>query len=159
MLVAAGRPCRCLCRPLSLSFHFLCPHCWPLGGAGSTTGVTISISNSNNGNTYSAYDLEALAVCEAVRHRKCYLEGFSKFLVVSYHGTMRHLLWQPNDMLVKQAATSSHAGLSAGCGHDDTCGPKGSLELSCFIKSETGLRTSCRSSTILGWRCVTRCVK
>jgi hypothetical protein len=43
------------------------------------------------GNTYSAYDLEALAVCEAVKHWRCYLEGCPKFLVVTDHDTLRHL--------------------------------------------------------------------
>jgi hypothetical protein len=48
------------------------------------------------GNTYSAYDLEALAVCEAVKHWRCYLERCSKLLVVTYHDTLGHLLRQLN---------------------------------------------------------------
>jgi hypothetical protein len=28
-------------------------------------------------NTYDAYDLEAFAVCEVVKHWRCYLEGWS----------------------------------------------------------------------------------
>jgi hypothetical protein len=57
------------------------------------------------GNTYSAYDLETLAVCEAVKHWRCYLEGCSKFLVVTEdHDTLRHLLRQPNNMLNKRQA-------------------------------------------------------
>jgi hypothetical protein len=55
-------------------------------------------------NTYSAYDLEALAVCEAVKHWKCYLKGCSKFLVVADHNTLRHMPKQPNNMLNKRQA-------------------------------------------------------
>jgi hypothetical protein len=55
-------------------------------------------------NTYSAYDLEALAVCEALKHWRCYLEGCSKFLVVADHDTVRHLLKQPNNKLDKRQA-------------------------------------------------------
>jgi hypothetical protein len=33
---------------------------------------------AERGNTYYAYDLEALGVCEAVKHCRCNLEGFSK---------------------------------------------------------------------------------
>jgi hypothetical protein len=53
------------------------------------------------GNTYFAYYLEALAVCEAVKHWRCYLEGCSKFLVVTHHDTVRYLLTQPNNKLNK----------------------------------------------------------
>jgi hypothetical protein len=35
---------------------------------------------------------------------RCYLEGCSKFLVVSDHDTLRHLLRQQKDMLNKQIA-------------------------------------------------------
>jgi hypothetical protein len=49
------------------------------------------------GNTCCAYDLEALAVCEAVKHLRCNLEGCSKFIVVIDHDTLRHLLRQPNN--------------------------------------------------------------
>jgi hypothetical protein len=52
------------------------------------------LTSAERGNTYSAYDLEALAVCEAVKHWRCYLEGCSKFLVVTDHDTLRHLLRQ-----------------------------------------------------------------
>jgi hypothetical protein len=31
------------------------------------------LNPNERGNTYSAYDLEALAVCEAVKHWRCYL--------------------------------------------------------------------------------------
>jgi hypothetical protein len=55
------------------------------------------------GNTYSAYDLEALVVCEAVKHWRCYLEGCSEFLVVTDHDTLRHLLRQPNKLNKRQA--------------------------------------------------------
>jgi hypothetical protein len=30
---------------------------------------------AERGNTYSAYNLKTLAVCEAVKHTRCYLEG------------------------------------------------------------------------------------
>jgi hypothetical protein len=56
------------------------------------------------GNTHYAYDLEALAVCEAVKHWRRYLEGCSKFLVVTDHDTLRHPLMQPNNMLTKRQA-------------------------------------------------------
>jgi hypothetical protein len=62
------------------------------------------LNNVERGNIYSAYDLEALAVCEAVRHLRCYLEGCSKFLVVRDHDTLRHMLRQPNNMLNKRQA-------------------------------------------------------
>jgi hypothetical protein len=56
------------------------------------------------GNSYSAYDLEALAVCKAVKHWRCYLERCSKFLIVTNQDTLRHLLWQPNNTLNKRQA-------------------------------------------------------
>jgi hypothetical protein len=59
---------------------------------------------AERGNTYSAYDLEAWAVCDAVKHWRCYLEGCSKFLVVTYHDTLRHVLRQPNNRLNKRQA-------------------------------------------------------
>jgi hypothetical protein len=62
------------------------------------------LNPAERGNTYSAYDLEALAVCEYVKHWRCYLEGCSKFLVVSDHDTLRHLQRQPNNMLNKRQA-------------------------------------------------------
>jgi hypothetical protein len=52
----------------------------------------------------SAYDLEALTVCEAVKHWRCYLEGCSKFLVVLDHDTLPHLLTQPNNMVNERQA-------------------------------------------------------
>jgi hypothetical protein len=57
------------------------------------------LNPAERGNTYSAYDLEALAVCEAVKHWRCYLEGCSQFLVVTDHDTLRHLLRQHNKRL------------------------------------------------------------
>jgi hypothetical protein len=62
------------------------------------------VNHAQRGNTYSAYDLEALAVCEEVKHWRCYLEGCSKFLVVTDHDTLRHLLMQPNNMMNKRQA-------------------------------------------------------
>jgi hypothetical protein len=43
-------------------------------------------------------------ICEAVKHWRCYLEGSSKFLVVTDHDTLRHLLKQPNNRLNKRQA-------------------------------------------------------
>jgi hypothetical protein len=62
------------------------------------------LNSCERGNTYYAYDLEALAVCEAIKHCRCYLEGCSKFLVVTDHDTMRHSLRQPNNRLNKRRA-------------------------------------------------------
>jgi hypothetical protein len=62
------------------------------------------LNPTERGNTYSAYDLEALGVCEAVKHLICYLEGCSKFLVVTYHDTLRHILRQPNKRQSKRQA-------------------------------------------------------
>jgi hypothetical protein len=62
------------------------------------------LNSIERGNTYSAYDLKASAVCEAVKLWRCYLEGCSKFLVVKDHDTLRHLLKQPNNMLNKRQA-------------------------------------------------------
>jgi hypothetical protein len=59
---------------------------------------------AERGNTYFAYDLEALAACEAVKHWRCYLERCSKFLVVTDHDTLRHLLWEPDNKLNKRQA-------------------------------------------------------
>jgi hypothetical protein len=42
-----------------------------------------------------------LAVCEAVKHWRYYLECCFKFHVVRYHDTLRHPLMQPNNMLNK----------------------------------------------------------
>jgi hypothetical protein len=56
------------------------------------------------GNIYCAYDLDALAVCEVVNHMRCYLEGYSKFLVLIDHDALRHLLIQTNNMLNKLQA-------------------------------------------------------
>jgi hypothetical protein len=53
------------------------------------------------GNSYYACDLEASVICEAVKHWRCYLEGCSKFLVVSDHDTLNHILKQANDRLNK----------------------------------------------------------
>jgi hypothetical protein len=60
------------------------------------------LNPTDRGNIHSAYDLEALAVCEAVKHWRCYIEGRSKFLAEADHGTLRHLLWQQNNRLNKQ---------------------------------------------------------
>jgi hypothetical protein len=46
---------------------------------------------AERGNTYSAYDLEALAICVAAKHWRCYLEGLSNFLVVTDHDILGHL--------------------------------------------------------------------
>jgi hypothetical protein len=62
------------------------------------------LNSVERGNNYRAYDLEALAVCKAVKHWRCYLEGCSKFLVVTGHDTLRHFLKQPNNKLNKRQA-------------------------------------------------------
>jgi hypothetical protein len=62
------------------------------------------LNPTERGNTYSAYDLEALVVCEAVKHWRCYLKGCLKFLVVIDHDTLRHLLRQANNKLNKRQA-------------------------------------------------------
>jgi hypothetical protein len=62
------------------------------------------LNPAERGKTYPACDLEALAACEAVKHWRCYLEGCSRFLVVRDHDTLRHLLWQSNNMLNKRQA-------------------------------------------------------
>jgi hypothetical protein len=59
---------------------------------------------NERGNTYSAYDLEVLTICEAGKHWRCYLEGCSKFQVVTDHDTLRHLLRQPNNGQNKRQA-------------------------------------------------------
>jgi hypothetical protein len=63
-----------------------------------------TVNPTERGNTYSAYDLEALAVSEADKHWRCYLEGCFKFLVVIDHDRLRHLLRQPNNKLNKRQA-------------------------------------------------------
>jgi hypothetical protein len=60
------------------------------------------LNPTERGKTYSTYDFEALAVCEAAKHWRCYLEGCSKFLVVRDHDTLRHLLRQSNKRLNKR---------------------------------------------------------
>jgi hypothetical protein len=62
------------------------------------------LNPSKRGNIYSAYALEVLAVCKAVKHWRCYLEGCSKFLGVVDHDTPRHLVRQPNKRLNKRQA-------------------------------------------------------
>jgi hypothetical protein len=47
LLVAVGRPCRCLRRPPSHSSHFSTHHSRPPFGAG-TTSVQLSVPNSNS---------------------------------------------------------------------------------------------------------------
>jgi hypothetical protein len=59
---------------------------------------------AERGNIYCGYVLNTLAGCEAVRHWRCYLERFSKFLVVTNYDTLRHLLKQPKNMLNKRQA-------------------------------------------------------
>jgi hypothetical protein len=47
-----------------------------------------NLKSVERGNTYSAYDLEASVVCEAVKHWRCYLEGCSKVFVVIDNDTV-----------------------------------------------------------------------
>jgi hypothetical protein len=58
------------------------------GGLQTVSYWVRKLNPTQCGNTYSAYDLEALAVCETVKHWRCYLEGCSKFLVETYHDTL-----------------------------------------------------------------------
>jgi hypothetical protein len=59
------------------------------------------VNLAERGNTYTAYDLEALAVCEAFKQLRCCLEGCFKFLILSHHDTLRCLLMQPPSKLNK----------------------------------------------------------
>jgi hypothetical protein len=54
--------------------------------------------------TYSAFDLDALPAYEAAKHWRCCLEGCSKFLIVMYYDTLRHLLTQSYNKLRKRQA-------------------------------------------------------
>jgi hypothetical protein len=72
------------------------------GGLQSVSYWARKLNRAERGNTSSTYDLEALAVCEVVKHWRCYLEGCSKFLVVTNHDTLQHLLRQPNNRLNKR---------------------------------------------------------
>jgi hypothetical protein len=74
------------------------------GGLQSLSYWARKLNPTERGDTYSAYDLEALAVYKAIKHWRCYLKGCSKFLVVTDHDTLRHLLKQPNNMLNKRQA-------------------------------------------------------
>jgi hypothetical protein len=74
------------------------------GGLQPFSNWAHKMNPAERGNTYSTYDLEALAVCEAVKHWRCYLEGCCKFHVVIYHDTHRHMLRQANNMLNKRQA-------------------------------------------------------
>jgi hypothetical protein len=69
------------------------------GGLQLVSYLARKLNLDERGNTYSAYDLKALAVCKAVKHWRCYLEGLSKFLVVIDHDTLRHLRRQTNTKL------------------------------------------------------------
>jgi hypothetical protein len=72
------------------------------GGHQPVSYLARKLNPVERGNTYYAYDFEALAVCEAVKHWRGYLEGCSKFLTVTCHFTLRHSLQQPNNMLNKR---------------------------------------------------------
>jgi hypothetical protein len=75
------------------------------GGLQLVSYLARELNLVERGNTYSTYDLEALAVCEVAKHWRCCLEGCSNLLVVTYHDdTLRHLLMQPNKMLIKRQA-------------------------------------------------------
>jgi hypothetical protein len=73
------------------------------GGLQLVSYLARKLNPADRGSTYSAYNSEALAVCEAVQHWRCYLEGCFKFLVVTDHDT---LLRQPNNMMNKRQARS-----------------------------------------------------
>jgi hypothetical protein len=58
------------------------------GGLQPASNWARKLNRGERNNTYPAYDLEAFAVCEAVKHWRCYLEWCSKFLVVTDHDTL-----------------------------------------------------------------------
>jgi hypothetical protein len=62
------------------------------------------LNPAERGNTYYVYDLEPLAVCEAVKHWSCHPGGCSNFLAVTYHDTLRHRRKHPNNKLNKLQA-------------------------------------------------------
>jgi hypothetical protein len=91
------------------------------GGPQLVSYMVNKLGNVERDNSYSAYDLEVLAVseavkhfkcydlevlvvCEAVKHRRCYLAGCVKFLAISDHDTLRHLPMQANDRSTKRRA-------------------------------------------------------
>jgi hypothetical protein len=91
------------------------------------------LNQAECGNTYSTYDLDALAVCGAVKHCRCYLEGCSKLLFVTHHdltATFSHATEQE----LEQTASTLPAGLATVCGFNDACVSQGSLERSIFVK-------------------------
>jgi hypothetical protein len=94
----------------------------------------------DRGNTYFAYDIEALAVCEALKHWMCYLEGRSKFLVVRNHDTLRHLPMQPNKRQARHLR-----GVQPFMGSMTLAYCMGAM-------NEVGDRTSYHSSIVLGRR-------
>jgi hypothetical protein len=75
------------------------------GGLQPFSYTARKLSPTECGNTFSAYDLDALTVREAVQHWRCYHEGCSKFLVAANNDTLQHLsMIQPNDTLSKRQA-------------------------------------------------------
>jgi hypothetical protein len=74
------------------------------GGLQPVSYFARKLNPAVRGNTYSAYDLEALAVCEAVKHWRCYIKRCSMFLVVTHHETLRNLLKRQNNMPNKRQA-------------------------------------------------------
>jgi hypothetical protein len=66
------------------------------GGPRQVSYWAWKLNPHERGNTYSAYDLKTLAVCEALKLWRCYLEGYSKFLIVIDHDALRHLRKQSN---------------------------------------------------------------
>jgi hypothetical protein len=72
------------------------------GGLQPVSYWTRKVNLAERGNTYSAHYLEALVVCEAVKHWRCCRKGCSNFLVVTNRDTLRHLLMQPNNKLNKR---------------------------------------------------------
>jgi hypothetical protein len=74
------------------------------GGRQPISHLARKLDPSYRGNTYSTYDLDALGVCDAAKHWRCYLIGCSKILVVADHNTQRHLLKQPQARMNKRQA-------------------------------------------------------
>jgi hypothetical protein len=75
------------------------------GGLQPLSDRARKVNPAERGHTYSAYDFEALAVCEAVKHLWCDLDGCSKFLVVTNPDTLRYLLGQLNNKLNNHEST------------------------------------------------------
>jgi hypothetical protein len=121
------------------------------GGLQPVSYMARKLNQAERGNTYFAYDLEAFTVCERVKHWRYYIESCSKFLVVTDHVTLRHLLKQPNNIFNKRQ-TRYLWDLQPFLGTITLAYCKGALNEADTLSSESILCSSCRNSIILGWR-------